>query len=63
MISAVGRRYAKALVDVVTAPGSTLDPNQALAQLRAANELIASIACRCTTRCCRRRFRRRANGR
>jgi F-type H+-transporting ATPase subunit delta len=42
MISALGRRYAKALVDVITGPGSALDPNQALAQLRAANELIAA---------------------
>jgi F-type H+-transporting ATPase subunit delta len=40
MISALGRRYAKALADVITAPGSTLDPNQALTQLRAADDLI-----------------------
>jgi F-type H+-transporting ATPase subunit delta len=42
MISALGRRYAKALVDVITAPNSTLDPNDALAQLRAADALIAA---------------------
>lgn len=42
MISALGRRYAKALVDVITAPGSSLDPNQALTQLRAADALIQS---------------------
>jgi F-type H+-transporting ATPase subunit delta len=42
MISALGRRYAKALVDVISAPGTRLDPNQVLAQLRAADALIAS---------------------
>lgn len=42
MISALGRRYAKALVDVITAPGSQLNGTQALAQLRAANELIGA---------------------
>ena len=34
-------RYAKALIDVVMAPGSKLDPKQALAELRAIQELIA----------------------
>jgi len=42
MISALGRRYAKALVDVISAPGSQINGNQALQQLRAANDLIGS---------------------
>ena len=40
MISAVGRRYAKALVDVITSPGVTLDPKQILEQLRSIDALI-----------------------
>jgi F-type H+-transporting ATPase subunit delta len=42
MISAVGRRYAKALVDVITTPGYQLDPNKALQELRAAGALISA---------------------
>lgn len=42
MISAVGRRYAKALVDVITTPDFHLDPDQALEQLRAADALIGA---------------------
>jgi len=34
-------RYAKALAEVVTAPGSTIDPPGALAQLRSVSEVIA----------------------
>jgi F-type H+-transporting ATPase subunit delta len=44
MLSAVGTRYAKALIEVVMAPGSNLDPKQALAELRAIQELIAGSA-------------------
>jgi F-type H+-transporting ATPase subunit delta len=40
MLSAVGTRYAKALIEVVMAPGSKIDPKQALAELRAIQELI-----------------------
>src|SRR5580658_1289453 len=42
MISAVGRRYAKALVDVITTPGYRLEPDQALKELRAADALIGA---------------------
>jgi F-type H+-transporting ATPase subunit delta len=42
MISAVGRRYAKALVDVITTPGYQLEPNRALQELRAADALIGA---------------------
>jgi F-type H+-transporting ATPase subunit delta len=41
MLSALSTRYAKALVDVVTEPGSGADPAQVLTQLRAVHELIA----------------------
>jgi F-type H+-transporting ATPase subunit delta len=41
MLSAVGTRYAKALIEVVMAPGSKLDPKKALAELRAIQELIS----------------------
>jgi F-type H+-transporting ATPase subunit delta len=44
MVSVVASRYAKALVDVVTEPGSGVDPAVALAQLRAFEELVASSA-------------------
>jgi len=44
MLSALSTRYAKALVDVVTAPGSGVDPAQVLAQLREVYELIAGSA-------------------
>ena len=40
MLSAVATRYAGALVDVVSAPGSKLDPAAALKELHALNELI-----------------------
>jgi len=40
MLSVVSARYARALVDVVTAPGSKADPALALSQLRAVQDLI-----------------------
>ena len=40
MLSVVSARYARALVDVVTAPGSKADPAQVLSQLRAVEALI-----------------------
>jgi F0F1-type ATP synthase delta subunit len=40
MLSVVAARYARALVDVVTAPGSNTDPAQVLSQLRAVQDLI-----------------------
>jgi F0F1-type ATP synthase delta subunit len=42
MRSVVTVRYAKALVDVVTAPGSSLNPQHALTELHAVEELLAS---------------------
>jgi F-type H+-transporting ATPase subunit delta len=42
MLSVVATRYAKALVDVVGAPGSLVDPSAALAQLRNIEEVFAS---------------------
>lgn len=41
MLSALSTRYAKALVDVVTEPGSGVDPTQVLKELREVQELIA----------------------
>ena len=41
MLSVVATRYAKALVDVVAAPGSLVDPSSALAQLRSIEEVVA----------------------
>src|SRR5258708_5381128 len=41
MASALANRYARALVDVVLAPGSTLKPEDAVAQLRAVSEMVA----------------------
>lgn len=41
MLSVVATRYAKALVDVVAAPGSQVDPSAALAQLRSIEEVFA----------------------
>ncbi len=41
MISAIGRRYAKALVDVITAPGANLQPAQVLEQLRSVDALMS----------------------
>jgi F-type H+-transporting ATPase subunit delta len=40
MASAVANRYARALVDVVLAPGSPLKPEDAVAQLRAVEQMI-----------------------
>ena len=40
MLSVVAARYARALVEVVTAPGSKIDPAQVLSQLRAVQALI-----------------------
>ena len=42
MLSAVATRYAKALVDVVTEPRSTVNPQKALEELRQVAALIAS---------------------
>jgi len=44
MLSALSTRYAKALVDVVAAPGSGVDPAQVLTQLREVQELVAVSA-------------------
>ncbi len=41
MLSAVASRYAKALVDVVAAPGSAADPAAILGQLRAVGQAVA----------------------
>ncbi len=41
MLSVVATRYAKALVDVVAAPGSLVDPSAVLAQLRSIEEVFA----------------------
>ena len=41
MLSAVATRYAKALVEVVTEPGSGIDPQTAMDQLRQVAALIA----------------------
>jgi F-type H+-transporting ATPase subunit delta len=40
MLSAVSTRYARALVDVVTEPGSGIDPQTAMDQLRQAAAMI-----------------------
>ncbi len=40
MASAVANRYARALVDVVMAPGSPLKPEDAVAQLRAVDAIF-----------------------
>jgi F-type H+-transporting ATPase subunit delta len=42
MLSAVSTRYAKALVDVVTEPGSNIDPHTAMDQLRQVAAMIAA---------------------
>ena len=44
MLSVVSARYARALVDVVTAPGSNADPALILSQLRAVQDLIHGSA-------------------
>jgi len=41
MLSALATRYAKALVDVVTGPGSGVDPAQVLKELREVQEMIS----------------------
>lgn len=40
MVSVVGTRYAKALLDVAMAPQSKTDPKQMLAELRSINQMI-----------------------
>jgi F-type H+-transporting ATPase subunit delta len=40
MLSVVSARYARALVDVVTGPGSSIDATKVLSQLRAVQELV-----------------------
>jgi F-type H+-transporting ATPase subunit delta len=42
MLSAVSTRYAKALVDVVTEPGSNIDPQTAMEQLRQVAAMVAA---------------------
>lgn len=44
MASALAGRYARALVDIVLEPGSTLQPQDAVAQLRAADQIVAQSA-------------------
>ena len=44
MASAVANRYARALVDVVAAPASTAQPEDAVRQLQAVEEMIAGSA-------------------
>jgi F-type H+-transporting ATPase subunit delta len=41
MASALAHRYASALVDIVLTPGSTLKPEDAVVQLRAAAQMVA----------------------
>ena len=41
MASALAQRYARALVDVVLEPGSTVKPEDAVAQLQAAAQMVA----------------------
>jgi F-type H+-transporting ATPase subunit delta len=42
MLSAVSKRYAQALVDVVTEPGSNIDPQMAMDQLRVVAAMVAA---------------------
>jgi F-type H+-transporting ATPase subunit delta len=42
MLSAVSTRYARALVDVVTEPGSNIDPQVAMDQLRQTAAMVAA---------------------
>jgi F-type H+-transporting ATPase subunit delta len=44
MASALAHRYASALVDIVLTPGSTLKPEDAVTQLRAAAQMVAQSA-------------------
>src|SRR5580704_18098246 len=41
MLSAIATRYAKALVDVVTEPGSNIDPQMAMDQLRQVAAMVS----------------------
>lgn len=41
MTSAVANRYARALADLVMAPGSSLKPEDAVTQLRAVSQMVA----------------------
>src|SRR5579871_2478346 len=41
MASALASRYARALVDIVLEPGSALKPEDAITQLRAAEQMVA----------------------
>lgn len=42
MLSAISTRYAKALVDVVTEPGSNIDPQMAMDQLRQVAAMVSA---------------------
>jgi F-type H+-transporting ATPase subunit delta len=42
MLSAISTRYARALVDVVTEPGSGIDPQTAMEQLREVAAMVAA---------------------
>ena len=42
MLSAVSTRYAKALLDVVTEPGSNIDPQMAMDQMRLLAGMIST---------------------
>jgi F-type H+-transporting ATPase subunit delta len=44
MASALAYRYARALVDIVLQPGSSLKPEDAIAQLQAAAKMVADSA-------------------
>jgi F-type H+-transporting ATPase subunit delta len=44
MATAVANRYARALADVVTGPGSAVKPEDTVAQLRAIEEILAESA-------------------
>src|SRR5437763_2073215 len=44
MLAAVGSRYARALVDAVMAPAAGVEPDEALAQLRSMEQLLADSA-------------------
>lgn len=44
MISAAAYRYARALTDVATMPGSDVKPEEAVAQLRAVEEVVTGSA-------------------
>jgi F-type H+-transporting ATPase subunit delta len=44
MASALANRYARALVDIVLQPGSTLKPEDAIAQLQSAAKMVADSA-------------------